>query len=720
MTIVSLEIMVKFNKTDRVILAVSTLIVILYSYFLYDDSFLFNSESSSYKQIGVLSLSANDVRRKPVESFLWSPAKSQQTLHEKDSIFTGEKSKAEVLLNDGSVIKLEENSLVILSMREGDLELNLKYGEIQTELKNLAKLQIKSDKENLVIENDKKKNSKLKIKKSNLSPAKVDLIEGSLTMSSKSKPEKIVLKKDEGLNFHSSGEIKKASPGNIDLLTPDNTKITLITKKQGFFLNWKSHNIAQEQLFVSTDSNFETVLLKQDKISNKIFLNDLEGKLYWKIEGQDLQNKKISSKIHSVDIKVFKTPVITTPENNAQLTFQTKDDLKKWSTPVAIEWNSDFTTYEYQISNNEKFATLLDSKKTTENKIKLAAHIGTYFVRVRGTYNNIPAEWSPAVSFNVLATRSSEEPPNAPLLLTKKIKMEPPNSRAPAAIPAAVIKWKKVDKAFKYIVEVDSRNDFKSPLKFESKSDFSAFKPNSSLKYYFRVKSVSKSKLQSPYSEVGELNITVKKPILDKVESIIYRSSKVDEPAPPMEFSLTWTHVPLAKRYTVEYAESADFKDAIQILSTSNKSKVKVPKPGTYHFRVLASIEENKPITPPSNSESSIYNFKQKLPSPILSEPRNKMTVFLQQEIEPFIWLNWEKDQVATKYEFQISTDVKFKSLLITKTIEDNKFLIKEKLPLGKIYWRVRSLTEDDGLTSDWSAKREFILLHNKNNESFE
>ena len=109
MTIDSLEFMIKFNKTDRVILTVSTLIVMLYSYFLYDDSFLFNAENSSYRQIGVLSLSANDVRRKSVESFLWSPAKTQQTLHEKDSIFTGEQSKAEVLLNDGSVIKLEEN-----------------------------------------------------------------------------------------------------------------------------------------------------------------------------------------------------------------------------------------------------------------------------------------------------------------------------------------------------------------------------------------------------------------------------------------------------------------------------------------------------------------------------------------------------------------------------------------------------------------------------------
>lgn len=720
MSIDSQGIMVKFNKTDRVILTVSTLIVILYSYFLYDDSFLFNAENSSYKQIGVLSLSANDVRRKSVESFLWSPAKTQQTLHEKDSIFTGEKSKAELLLNDGSVIKLEENSLVILSMKEGDLELNLKYGEIQTELKDLAKLQIKSDKENFIIENNKKKSSKLKIKKTNLSPTKVDLLEGSLSMTSKNKPGKFLLQKDEGLNILSSGEIKKTSPGSIDLLTPDNTKITLITKKQGFFLNWKSNSTVQEQLVVSTDSKFEKILLKQDKITNKIFLNDLEGKLFWKVEGQDLQNKKISSKIHSVDIKVFQTPVINTPENNSQLTFQTKDDLKKWSTPVAIEWNSDFTTYEYQISNNEKFTSILDTKKTTVNKIKAAVQVGTYFVRVRGTYNNTPADWSPTVSFNVIATRSIEEPPKAPVLLTKKIKMDPPNSRAPAAVPTAVIKWKKADKVFKYIMEVDTKNDFKNPLKFEAKSDFSAFKPNNSLKYYFRVKSVSKSRLQSPYSEVGEINISLKKPILDKVDSIIYRSSKVDEPAPPMEFSLTWTNVPLAKRYTIEYAESADFTNANKILSTSNKSKVKVPKPGTYHFRVLASIEENKPITPPSNSESSIYNFKQKLPSPILSEPRNKMTVFLQQEIEPFIWLNWEKDQVATKYEFQISTDIKFKSLLITKTIEDNKFLIKEKLPLGKIYWRVRSLTEDDGLTSDWSAKREFILLHNKNNESFE
>ncbi|MCB0370053.1 MAG: FecR domain-containing protein, partial [Bdellovibrionales bacterium] len=169
--------MVNFNKTDKAILLVSTLIILFYSYLLYDDSFLFPHQESSYQTVGILSKSANDVRLKSIESYLWTPARSSEKLHEKDSIFTGDNSGAEVVLNDGSTINLESNSLIILSMKENGLELNLKYGEIQTRLKKLAKLEIKSDRQNLIFKNNKDSDSQIKIKKTNLSPAKVKLID---------------------------------------------------------------------------------------------------------------------------------------------------------------------------------------------------------------------------------------------------------------------------------------------------------------------------------------------------------------------------------------------------------------------------------------------------------------------------------------------------------------------------------------------------------------
>lgn len=718
--------MINFNKTDKIILSVSSLIILIYSYLLYDDSFLFNQEASSYQQIGVLANSTNDVRRKPIESFLWAPARKEQSLHEKDSIFTGAGSKAEVMLQDGSTIKLEENSLVTLSMKEGQLELNLKYGEIQTDLKEISKLQIKSDQDNITIQNNQKGRAKASIKKSSVAPAKIDILDGSLSLLSLKKNQKISLQKNESLHLNSAGELKKAAPGAINLLTPDQSKITLLNIKQGFYLNWSAENTSDEVVILSKDNQFHQVVAKKDKASNKAFFQDIpKGNYFWKVEAHDSSKKLITSKTHALEIIVFNTPAITSPENNALLTFNTNENLATWSTPQKIEWQSEYSTFEFQLSLDATFKKTLETKKLTTNTMTSNLKPGIYYTRVRGLYNNSQSEWSPAVKFTIVATKAQEAPApttelKSPNLLTKKIKLDLQNSRAPAAVEPAKIKWTKSPGALKYVIEVDDSKNFASPSKFESKTDNYNFTPVNHLKYYYRIKALGKNKLSSAYSDVGELNITVKKPTLDKVSPILYRSSKVDEPAPPMEFSLHWTHVPISKKYTIEYSPTPDFSDVSKVESSSNKAKVKVPKPGKYHFRVLASINSDKPFTPPSNVESALYEFKQKLPSPTLNEPRNKMTVFLQQEIEPFIWLNWEKDKVALKYEFQVSTDPKFKKVLISKVQDDHKFLIKEKLPLGKIYWRVRSLTDDPGLTSDWSNKREFILLHNKNNESFQ
>lgn len=717
--------MTKFNKTDRAILSVSTLIILLYSYLLYDDSFLFNDDSSSYQQIGVLSQSENDVRRKSIESFLWAPAKKQLALHEKDSIFTGERSQAEVMLQDGSLIKLEENSLVTLTLNQGQLELNLKYGEIKTDLKEVAKLQIKSDNESITLQNEKKLRSKASIKKSNSGPAKIDVLDGTISLSNKNKTQKVSLNKTEFLHLTSSGEVKKAKPGLINLLTPDQTKITLLNPKQGFYLNWTSENTHEESLVISKDPSFANILTTKTKIANKVLVQDIDkGTYYWKVEASDESNKKLSAKPHSFEVIVFSTPVISSPENNANMTFDTKENLKTWFTPLKIEWQSQFATNEIQLSYEPQFIKPFEDKKVTTNIFTTNLRAGTFFARVRGHYNNSPSDWGPITKFTITATQTKEEPAKpqikAPSLLTKKIKLDLQNTRAPAAVEPAKMKWTKSEGAVKYQVEVDDKTDFSSPVKFESKTDNYSFTPVNHLKYYYRVKAIGKNKVTSGYSDIGEVNISLKKPTLEKIEPITYRSSKVDEKAPAMEFSLHWTHVPMAKKYTIEFSENSSFSDISKVESTSNKSKVSVPKPGKYHFRVLASINNDNPITPASNIESALYDFKQKLPPPNLNEPRNKMTVFLQQEMEPFIWINWEKDQIATKYEFQVSTDPKFKSNLISKVQVDNKFLIKEKLPLGKIYWRVRSLTEDQALTSDWSNKREFILLHNKNNENFE
>jgi hypothetical protein len=100
------------------------------------------------------------------------------------------------------------------------------------------------------------------------------------------------------------------------------------------------------------------------------------------------------------------------------------------------------------------------------------------------------------------------------------------------------------------------------------------------------------------------------------------------------------------------------------------------------------------------------------LKTPKLIDPLDKMTVYLQDDSSPYIWLYWEKVPEALSYVIEVSTDENFKKLLYQQSIEPSKFLIKQKLSVGNIYWRVKAVKRK--VISEWSKVRSFTLYTSK------
>jgi hypothetical protein len=96
-------------------------------------------------------------------------------------------------------------------------------------------------------------------------------------------------------------------------------------------------------------------------------------------------------------------------------------------------------------------------------------------------------------------------------------------------------------------------------------------------------------------------------------------------------------------------------------------------------------------------------------------EPFNNASIFLQTEQEPFIWLEWKKVAGAASYTLEISDKEDFSNTLVSTNLEKNRFLIKKRVPLGKLYWRVRAEKKDATEVSEWTDKREFTIYHQKN-----
>src|SRR5690606_24075572 len=135
--------MKNFTKTDRVILLLAAVVLAVFSYFLYDDSLLFpRPESKDLQKIGQVAFSSNDVRLKTMTAFTWFPAQKTDSVHLQDSVFTGENSEARLQLEDGTVLTLKPNSLITLNMNDGQMSLDLRYGDLSSKLSGKGALKI--------------------------------------------------------------------------------------------------------------------------------------------------------------------------------------------------------------------------------------------------------------------------------------------------------------------------------------------------------------------------------------------------------------------------------------------------------------------------------------------------------------------------------------------------------------------------------------------------
>jgi len=143
--------------------------------------------------------------------------------------------------------------------------------------------------------------------------------------------------------------------------------------------------------------------------------------------------------------------------------------------------------------------------------------------------------------------------------------------------------------------------------------------------------------------------------------------------------------------------------------------KLTIHEPGRYKLRVQALDRDNKPLTPFSNIEEALYVFRSPLDSPVLTEPFNQASIFLQTEMEPFIWLEWKAVESSISYSIEVSDKADFSRILLSKTLAKTRYLVKDRVPLGKIYWRVRANAKNEKESSLWSEKREFTLYHQKN-----
>lgn len=717
--------MSRFGQTEKIIFVCAIVALMAFSYFLYDDSLLFpKANNGKLELIGDVAISQNDVRRKNLDTFSWVPASRKDSVYQNDSIFTGDRSEATIQLQDGTQIKIQPNSLITLNLKNGQMNLDLRYGNLVGELTQGSSLTIKSGTEEFKLESKEgtQEKSKIQFNKAHSGNVDLKLLSGDVKYVDKKKKAVKELPKNAVVAVTKKGEVKQVEKPQLFLKTADHTNWLRLNPDDPLPFEWQSKgDVARYELEISPKEDFSSVSISKMTPETKVQVTDpLEpGPYFWRLKALD-HNGQVGavSQTQHMRITHLAGPQITTPTQAAQINLELKVKPKEaLETTTEVQWRAQevLKNFTWQVSADAEFQNILKEGQTnTLAAITPKLPAGTYWVRVQGqTENQKVSPWSEPVSFTLNLFAHKEERPNRPILVTKKVDFKVPTGkdRNPASPESPKLAWKPVLQSKNYVLQISKDASFKEVEKYDVTQNQVAWSQYRPGQYFYRVYARGLNGLMSEPSETGTIDINIGSLTLDPMKTI----NAIGQAPGPKETPISWSEIPFAKTYLVQMDKDKEFSHPHQLEYSANAGTLTVPDPGRYHVRVQALDETSKPLTGFSNIEEVLYTFRTPLTSPLLMEPFNNASIFLQTEMEPFIWLEWKVVEGATSYRIEISDKADFSRTLIAKSLQGNRYLIKDRVPLGKIYWRVRAESKGDSESSEWTEKREFTLYHQKN-----
>jgi hypothetical protein len=683
---------------------------------LYDDSFFFpRTKNSNSTPVGKLSTLENDVRRKSNAEFVWIPSMKKDDIFNQDSIFTGDKSHASIKLADGSVIDIQENSLVNINVQNGQMQLDLRFGELTGT--GPSTVLVKTSTDEFTING---KDGKFQVNRSVDGDVDVKVLSGKAEINGKKGRQG--LKSNESMQVSDKGVEKNQLESKIVLITKEGAYFHRNNDKDPLNFEWNGKGpIAQYQLEISNEKTFKKLSALQQTTSAPLGVTGKlsEGWYFWRVKGLDgLRKVLVTSETQKFYLSYLQAPQFTSPKQDATVeavTLSTPEGLKS---SFNMAWTSNDRTlkYQWQLSNTPDFSNLLsDITLTTRTVETPSLSGGQYYSRLRGfDKDGHPSDWSPVhrVNFDV----AGEEKPPAPKItnLLIKFKMPPASERAPTAADSPVLEWSSVDVAKNYRWEIAPNPQFVGAKAMDTKNTKIAWTQYSPGKHYYRVFTRTELGQLSNASETGVLQVLGSVPVLQPVPPILVQETNPQAVAPSKQAPVTWSSVSGAASYTVQMDTSPEFTNPVEKLVAGRADTLELATPGKYFVRVKANNELGDEISDYSQPVEAIYNYKIMLKKPVLREPMNKTTLFLQKDTEPYVWLEWEPVKDALTYQLELSKVADFSKVMSREKLSETRFLIKNKIPYGNIYWRVRAVPKDENFASEWTGWQ-FSILQQQN-----
>ncbi len=293
----------------------------------------------------------------------------------------------------------------------------------------------------------------------------------------------------------------------------------------------------------------------------------------------------------------------------------------------------------------------------------------------------------------------------APELMNKSIKHRVTSKTAPQ------IQWSRVKDAAKYQLETSFDKLFKKPTVVDTKDLTHTLAENPTRKMFFRARGMKDNGEPGVYSEIGEVEPAYPKIKLEnKDQNFLYQAKNSKDNGGPRKFDISWSPVPNTQAYEVEVSRTTDFDKVAKIKTREPASVLNLPSAGKYHWRVSALSAQGKIISQSEEIGTVDYTKVFDLKQPEVPDRYKDASFFFQKTAARFIWISWNSVNVAEPiYKIQLSTSSDFNNILKTYDNSKTTMLIRDQIPEGVYYWRVRA--EVGSQVSDWSDTAQFKIL---------
>src|SRR4030042_5925125 len=119
----------RLSKSDIIAASAGVTILAVLGYLLYGD-LTRKGAGATTEQIGTIATKRNLAERKFSSQVVWNEVFKNSTLYNYDTVRTADQSEAVIRLNDGTVITINENSMILLALSESEVDIKFIQGTI--------------------------------------------------------------------------------------------------------------------------------------------------------------------------------------------------------------------------------------------------------------------------------------------------------------------------------------------------------------------------------------------------------------------------------------------------------------------------------------------------------------------------------------------------------------------------------------------------------------